>query len=1092
MRRIFLRLIFLCLVMLPLLAYAQTKSLHGIVRDPSGPMIGATVCILNADGRVLTGVTTNENGEYFLKISDMLKGSFIEFAFIGYKSQRVAYKGQEVLNVTMQEESSMLEEAVISAKRVERNNMGIDNRDLGVARQKIDLDEFQDMPITSVEDMLQGKLANVDILASSGDPGARSSIRIRGTSSLNASNEPLIVIDDVPFETEINEDFEFATATDEDFGALVNIAPSDIASIEVLKDAAATALWGSKAANGVLLITTKRGAMGKPRFSITQKFNFKKEPKGIPMLNAEQYVALMQDGIWNAVRDQAFTHSGNVMDLLTRYPDIRHDESYAWYDEFNQHTDWLDMVTQNAFTSETNFSMSGGGTRATYRFSAGYLSEGGTTIGTGLKRITTRLNVDYKLSQKLRLAAAFSYAESNKDANWSGEYKSGSSIENVRTHARNKMPNMSCYVLDADGNPTNEYFTNPTTDECIQGIWADEGQYNPVAMAKDAVNNTINRSMRVSFNLKYNMLPGLQISEDLAFDLGSTKNKKFLPNSAIGVRWTDSKYNRGEDNMSDAITLQSNTKLIYNCSFAERHNIVLTGMAQIRDYHYTSQGGVVSGLGSPEVSDPTSGGIFSSMNSGSSQNRSVGFLAQGHYNFDERYMVTLGVRYDGNSKIGKNERFGTFPSVQAVWRLSNEWFLKEKEWIEEIKLRGSWGQSGNSPSGNYTYIGKFESNGVFMDKSAIRPSSVQLNNLKWEVTTQWNGGLDIHLFDGKLSVVLEYYKKTTDDLLQTNVGIPTTSGFAKLGYMNSGKVENKGWEIMIDLRNIVKVGDFTFGVTNLNLSRNRNRVLELPSNLNFDDYTFGNGNYARKVIMGNPMGSIYGYRCLGVYQNLNETLARDVAGNIIHDINGEEVYTKIGSRIVRAGDAKYEDTNHDGVIDKYDIVYLGNSMPILTGGGSLNFTYKGLRLRASFQTRIGQSVINRARMNSENMRGANNQATSVIKRWRHEGDNTMIPRALFGQGYNYLGSDRFVEKASFLRFKDVMLSYTFPKALIKKWGLTNLSCYFTAYDVWTWTNYRGQDPEVGFSSQKGVDQWAIDNNATPRPIRMALGFTIDL
>lgn len=334
MKIMYFKILLLCLTLLPIGASAQNV-LRGVVKDNTGSLIGATVCIVNNDGRVLSGVVTNENGEYNLPVPDV-KDIQIEFSFIGYNSQRVAYRQQKVLNITLQETATALDEVVVSTKAIERNNMGIATKDLGIAQQKIDLEEFQDMPVTSVEDMLQGKLANVDIVSSSGDPGSRSSIRIRGTSSLNASNEPLIVIDDIPYETEINEDFEWGTATDEDLGALVNIAPSDIASITVLKDAAATAIWGSRAAGGVLLITTKKGTKGKPRFSITQKFNFKKEPKGIPMLNAEQYVTLMQDGIWNMVRDHNFSHAGDYAQYLDKYQDIRFDPTYEWYNEFNQ------------------------------------------------------------------------------------------------------------------------------------------------------------------------------------------------------------------------------------------------------------------------------------------------------------------------------------------------------------------------------------------------------------------------------------------------------------------------------------------------------------------------------------------------------------------------------------------------------------------------------------------------------------------------------------------------------------------------------------------------------------------------------------
>lgn len=1088
MKFIYITVVVLCCQLLPLEAISQVM-LRGVVRDQKEPLIGATVYLANNENRVIKGVVTNENGEYFLELTENAKGMNIVYSFIGYKTKTVKYTGQKVQNVTLEDESTTLDAVTVQAKAIERNSMGVATKDLGVARQKIELEEFQDMPVTSVEDMLQGKMANVDIIASSGDPGSRASIRIRGTSSLNASNEPLIVIDGIAYDTDIDEDFQFSTATDEDFGALVNIAPSDIAAIEVLKDAAATAIWGSKAANGVLLITTKRGEKGKPRFSISQKINLNIEPKTIPMLNAQQYVTLMQDALWNKVNYRGFPQTGETMAFLSQYKDIRYDPAYKYFNEFTQETDWLDLITQNALNSETNFFMSGGGDRATYRFSAGYLTEKGTTIGTSFKRLTTRLNVDYNFSKKLRVSSSFSYAEGRK----AGSYSSGNT-SNVRNYARTKMPNMSPWVLDEDGNPTDEYFTNPTDagNECIQGTWANGGEYNPVALVHQSTDNTTNRDMRVQFSLIYDIISGLRFSGDIGFDLGSSKRKSFLPSSVTGVAWTHADYNLGTDNMSDKMKIATNLKLIYTKAFAEKHKIVLTGMAQTNDYSSTNYNSSVSGIGSVEVADPAAGGKITKLTSSSSSNRSVGFLANGHYNYDDRYMITAAIRYDGNSKMGRNSRWGTFPSLSGAWRVSREVFLRDIEWIEEIKLRASWGKSGTSPSGNYSYVGTFGSDGKFMDFDVITPNSVQLNNLKWETVSQQNYGLDVNLFKNKLSVVLEYYKKTTDDVLQTNVPIQSTAGFSKIGYFNSGKIENRGWEIMVDLRDIICIGNLKIGFTNINLSRNRNRVLEMPSNILDENYTDPkNGTYAQNVIVGNPMGSFYGYRCLGVYQNVGETVARDANGNVIYNIYKDPVVTTINGKEVRPGHAKYEDVNHDGVIDKYDMVYLGNSMPVLTGGATLNMSYGAFKFRMSFHTRIGQSVVNKARMDSESMYNANNQSTAVLNRWRYEGDDTDIPMALYGEAYNYLGSDRFVEKATFVRMKDMMLSYTLPKRILQKLKLNKLSCYVTGYDLFTWSKYKGQDPEVGLGSSKGIYQLAQDKSTTPKPRRFAIGVTID-
>ncbi|MDE6452538.1 MAG: TonB-dependent receptor plug domain-containing protein, partial [Odoribacter sp.] len=567
MRFIFLKLILLCIIAIPSVATAQQKTLHGIVRDNIGGMIGVNVVWENKEGRAISGVTTNENGEYWLPLLTDMKDLNVVFSFIGMKTKKVKYTGQEVLNIILEEENVSLDEVVITAKAEKRNSMGINQENSGVARQKLDLDEFQDMAVTSVEDILQGKMTNVDIIMDSGDPGAKSSIRIRGTSSLNSSNEPLIVIDDVPQDIDIDESFEFGTATTEDFGALVNIAPNDIANIEVLKDAAATALYGPQAAAGVLLITTKRGVKSKPRFTITNKTTVSWEPKAIPLLNASEYRTLMQDALWNAVQYNGF----NDMSLLTSYPDVRLDESYEYYDEFNRNTDWLSLVVQTPVSNETNFSMTGGGDRAVYYFSVGYLTEPGTTIGTDFSRVTARLNLDYNLSKKLRFSSSFSYAEGNKNR----PYDVG--VQTPRAEALRKMPNMSPWVLDDEGNPTDVYFTQPK--DCIQGL-----QPNPVAIVHNSNVNTIQRTMSANFVIDYRILPYLTFNTNIAFDLGTTKTKSLYPGEASGVIWSSDKYNRAEDATSNKMSMNTRTRLTFN-KFFQKHQVTLSGILTTKEYN---------------------------------------------------------------------------------------------------------------------------------------------------------------------------------------------------------------------------------------------------------------------------------------------------------------------------------------------------------------------------------------------------------------------------------------------------------------------------------------------------------------------------
>ena len=1073
----FKKIVWIILLLLPLSGMAQ-QQLKGILQDKSGALIGATVFIENQEGRILQGVTTNVNGEYVMQVPAKVQGMKVVFSFIGYKTKKVAYTGQQVLNMKLEEDVVSLDEVKVVSKRLESNGMGVPARDLGVAHQKIDISSIQELPVVSVEDMLQGKLANVDIISSSGDPGSRSSIRIRGTGSLNASSEPLIVVDGVAYETEISDDFKFESATNDDFGALVNIAPSDIQSIEVLKDAAATAVWGARAANGVLLITTKRGQMGPPKFSVSQKFNFSHEPQGIPLLNGREYVTMVQDAMWNRYVDERFAWS------RPDYKEIQYDPGYKYFNEYNQDTDWLGLITQNSFNSETNFSMSGGGEKVTYRLSAGYLTEKGTTVGTSFNRLTTRFNLDYRFSDCFRVGAIFSYADGYRKNNYvANDYN------NVRLIARRKMPNMSPWKMDENGKATNIYFIDQEANL--------QSYYNPLAMVEESKGDTRSRTTRVQFNLNYYILSSLQLQADMAFDLGSTRYNGFSPASAYGTSIDSESYDYSSESVNDDVTITSNLKLIYNKNFAERHQVIFTGMMTTRDYESKYYMGA---SGNTITDDPASGARPSSIYSAETANRSVAFLANAHYGFDERYLVTAGVRYEGNSRIGKSSRWGAFPSLSVSWRISSEHFLREKEWLNELKLRFSWGQSGTSPTGNYDYIGSYTAGSNYMEMSSIQPSQVQLNKLKWETVSQTNWGLDFSILNEKVRIVMEYYTKTTRDLLQKNMAIQSTTGFSTYNWYNSGKLRNKGWEIMIDLTDIIKIRDFTISFTNVNLSRNVNEVLELPTNVDYRDYTFGNLNYAYNVQIGNPLGAFYGYRSDGVYSTTADTYAKDQYGNQILDIQGNTIRIQQGGannspKTARAGDAAYRDINYDGVIDEHDIVYLGNCMPVLTAGGSVSLGWKSLRLRTSFHSRIGQKVLNRARAYSEQMSGTDNQSRAVLRRWRFEGDQTDIPRPIYGSGdginYNTLGSDRFVEDASFLRLQDIMLSYTLPRKLTQKWKLNRVNCYVIAYNIKTWSKYTGQDPEVGISTDRGVYQLAIDDSYTPKPRKIAVGISVD-
>ena len=1071
------RLLITLLVIICHTTFGAAQTITGTVTEIFGgakePIMGANVVLVNSQNRYVKGTVTDMNGNYNLQVPKDARNLKVQVSYIGMKTQSVKYTGQKVLDFTMQAQTT-LKEVTVTGQKGGRDGMGISRMEQTSAVQRLDLTEIvETSPVTSVEEALQGQIAGLDINLG-GDPGARSSIRIRGTSSLSASNEPLIVIDGVPQDIDISEDFNFATANEEDFGALLNIAPANIESIEVMKDASATAIYGTKGANGVLLINTKKGAMGKTKFSFSSKFTVKKEPEAIPLLNGSQYVAMMQDAIWNAANAKGIGKASNELDMLFNSAELNYDPTFRYYDEYNVDTDWLDAVKQDAIITDNNFSMTGGGEKAVYKLNLGYYDEQGTTKGTGVQRLSAGMKITYSFSDRLRVHTDFSFTNTNKD---------GNVLDNARSMAQNKMPNLSPYWIDdVTKQSTGVYFT-PESD--FQGGYS--SNYNPVALVNEGYNKTTQRQEKMTIKLDYEFPFNLRYEGWVSMNMSTTKNKKFLPQEATGVLWTSSNANRSTDATSDAFSLQTENKLIYNNTFADVHKLIATALIRTSDSQSFSYTSSTYGNASPNLSDPVVGSVVASSGSGNSERRSITMIGQAVYSFDNRYVLRATLNHEGNSSMGKDKRWGTFPAFGLAWNAEQEHFWGEsiKKWLNTAKVRFGLGWSGTSPSGASIYLGAYRSLGRYMDMSAIVPDRMQLDNLKWETTREFDFGIDLRLFN-KLNFTIDYYDKETRDMLLKNTALPASTGFSSVKYINSGRMSNKGIEMRMDLE-IFRNKDWTVSI-NANVSRNVNKVKELPATWVLDNYTFGNGNYALRIVENAPVGSFYGYRYLGVYQNTEETYARDEAGNVMTDWQGKIITMKNGAEQVYPGDAHYEDINHDGVINENDIVYLGNANPKFFGGGGFQVRWKQFTLTTFFYGRYGQKVINGARISLENMRGKSNQSTAVLHRWRSEGDQTDIPRALYGMGYNYLGSDRFVEDASFIRLKTLSLSYNMPKKWLKNLGISRLNIFATGYDLFTWTSYKGQDPEVKMPSPTSLVK---DNATTPVSKRFAFGINLD-
>ncbi|NLV38657.1 MAG: SusC/RagA family TonB-linked outer membrane protein [Bacteroidales bacterium] len=1078
-------ILILCLLLIG--TSSAQKTLTGRVYENFGGKeelaVGVNISFNNAQNRMVEGTVSNSNGEYSLRIPLGGGPYTVVFSYIGMKTQSIPYNGQSSLNVVLVEDTKALDEVVVAAKQEQKSEMGITLREQTAATERIQLSEIIEFtPVTSVEEALQGRLAGVDILTG-GDPGARNSIRIRGTATLNTSADPLIVINGVPYSTDIDDSFNFATASNEDYAAMLNLSPYDIESIEVLKDAASTAIYGTAGASGVLLITTKTGSKGKPRFTLSSKFTAKFEPESIPMLNGKEYVAFIEDAIWNTANAKGVSTSAALLELLYDTPEINFNKEWRYFNEYNTNTDWLAAVVQNAYTTDNNFSMSGGGEKATYRFSLSYADEDGTTIGTNMNRFSSTLNIGYRFNDKLRVETDFSYAETDKKANWT---------DNVRSEAMLKMPNKSPYWIDdITLTPTDRYFNRQNAEE-FQGAFTGSKNFHPIAMANESFNNSLQQEEKMNFRLNYDILPGLIYTGYVSMKFKTIKNRAFLPQSATGVTMDNTYANRSSDAYSDNLALQTENKLIFRRNWNGIHNIVATALWRTSDSQSSNYSNTIYGVASKHASDPSTNGAIVERGSGDSQVRSISGIGGINYTFLNRYILSGTVNYEGKSSLGKANRWGLFPSLGLAWHIKEENFLQNADWLSSMKLRCSYGQSGAAPSGTAPYMGTYSALGDgYRDNPSIVPVSVQLNKLKWQTASEYDAGFDAGFLDQRLTATFDIYYKYITDLLQRRIAIPTTSGYNSQGnsiaYYNSGEMSNTGWEFRIDYT-VVQNDDWRITL-NYNIARNINRIEKLPENLPESSYSLRNGTYAQRIIVGAPVGSFFGYRYLGVYDTTLETYARDARGAVMTDLDGKPIVMKNGTYTCFPGDAKYQDINHDGVINQSDIVYIGNANPVVTGGGGFTAKFKQLTLTGFLHYRLGQKIVNQARMNSEAMYGTDNQSLSVLRRWRSPGDDTDIPRALWQYGYNYLGSDRFVEDCSFLRLKTISLSYGLPKNFCRKIKVNTINAFVTAYDLLTWTNYTGQDPEVTLPSN--VTDIAMDRAQTPPGKRISGGLIIN-
>ncbi|EHQ27441.1 SusC/RagA family TonB-linked outer membrane protein [Mucilaginibacter paludis] len=1067
----------------------EKVTVRGKVTDKKdkSTVIGASVVELDKDKRVINGQSTDINGNYALRVASTQNQ--IQVSAIGYKTLTLDMSKRTVIDIQLMPNGRELNEISIQAKTQSNNGTGmnIDKRDVTTATSTISAKDLEELSATSIDQALQGRLPGVDISATSGDPGAGMSIRIRGTSSLNGSSNPLIILDGMPYETQVPDDFNFGTADEQGYAQLLNIAPTDIKDITVLKDAASTALWGSRAANGVLIITTKRGVIGKPILSYNFKGTRSKQPNAIPLLTGDQYSMLIPEEIANK--------GGYPINTLV-YPEFNYDprDVFNFYN-YSNNTNWINEITQTGYIQDHNVSMQGGGEKARYYASVGFLNQRGTTVGTALSRITTKINLDYNVSNRIRFRSDFSYTHINNDLSYSST---------IRDIAYNKMPNMSVYRYDEFGRLTPVFFS-PASN--IQGQFsltssgAASGTANPLALAESAFSKQTGERITPHFNVQYDIKPNILLATfDIQFDINTTKSKNFLPQIATGRPASESVVNRATDNDGDTYGIDSKFNLIYTPQFkSDKHRLQTLVSIQTHDSRSIAQNITTANSASSnltDVSDPAriQSGDFV-LRSSDNQNRSIGVVLSNQYAFLDRYIINVGGRLDGNSNLSTNNRFGVFPAVSARWRVSGEPFMKKLKFLDDLSMRASYGLSGRSPDANYTFYNTYNPTGSsYAGESAVVPGNIGLDNLRWERKTGRNLGLNLWTLKNRLMVDIEVYNDKTTDLLFNNLKTPAYTGYPTVT-ANIGTIVNKGFEIGVNTipyksKNLVVGFDFNF-------SKNQNTMTEVSDQFPKTDgkKINTNGIYRTYLQVGNPFGSFYGFRYKGVYSDLNATVAKDVHGKAVIGPGGQPVYMRFNypatDYTFQPGDAIYEDINHDGNINEDDIVYLGNSIPKISGGFGPSITWKGaLKISAFFVFKSDFDIINETDMKTSNMYSYNNQSTVVLRRWRNPGDITDVPRALQGAGYNWLGSDRYVSDASFLRWQSVTARYTIGKVLLNRLKVKNASIYITAENVYTWTNYLGVNPDVSNRGNTNPFSYISDQALTPPSKNITVGITV--
>lgn len=1061
--------LFSCLVLmfLSISMMAQKVPVSGTVSDQTGPVIGASVI----EKGTTNGTMTDNDGHFTLTVS---KGAVIEISSIGYKTQEITVGAQTNFTVTLSEDNEFLDEVVIVGYGSMKKS------DLAGASVSMKESDLKGSIISSLDQSLQGRAAGVTAVTTSGAPGSSSSIRVRGQATINANAEPLYVIDGVIVQGGGNTGADFGLGDALGNGKVSTISPlstinpADIVSMEILKDASATAIYGAQGANGVVLITTKHGKSGEAKFSYDGMVAMSRQAVRLNMMNLREYAQY-----YNEMIDE-----GDI-DETNPY--------YATPSLLGKGTNWQDEIFRTAWQHQHQLSAQGGSDKVQYYVSGSYMDQQGTIIGSNFNRFSVRTNLDAQLKKWLKLGVNATYAITNDNL------KLADSNQGLIYYSLTTIPDIPVYDVNGNYSSTiREGYTSP----------------NPVALAM--MDEILLKRKKLSGNIYAELTPIKHITwrTELGFDMGESDANRYKPMIDLGG-WVRSQ---------NSISYQKNSNYFWQLknylTYANqwgKHSVTAMVGQECWESKWNYLSGSNTDLPSDEVHNVALATGTPSISSGFGSSAMASFFTRETYNYGDRYLGTYTCRYDGSSNFGPKNRWAGFHSVALAWRFSNEKFFEPvKKVIDNGKLRLGWGQTGNSSIGSYAWGAA-----ITRMPSALgmgfRPSNIPNTSIRWESQEQYNVGLDLGFFDGRLNLTVDAYYKRSDDMLMS-MQLPSYMGTqgndsSKLQAPkgNYGSIENKGLEITLDAHP-VQLKNFSWD-SNFQISFNKNKLLSLSDTENATLVGYGQwGDVVCVSEIGKSLYNFYGYKVEGVYKDLDDI--QNSAKPAKYPSDG--VFSR--GNTVWVGDIKYKDVDENGIIDERDRTDLGSPLPKFTFGWTNTFRYKNLDLSIFLNGSYGNKVMNYNSLTLTHMNSTwTNQLQSVVSKrarlepidptivyadgskWFDHIDNvrvknpgTKIPHTSINDpNDNDRISDRYVEDGSFLRIKNITLGYTFPKALLNKAKIENLRVYVNIQNLYTFTKYTGYDPEVGASTQDSSGlTYGLDNGRYPSPAMYSFGLNI--